>query len=98
MSAPTWTRRSRSKAARSLRSIDLEDRRRQSEREGRRRTWRTGPSRPITSVEGGLSADARDLLREGHVRAVRRGDFDGTFHLFKGGRELKGTFSSPGWG
>jgi hypothetical protein len=24
-----------------------------------------------------------------------KGDFKGTFHLFKGGRELKGTFSSP---
>ena len=24
-----------------------------------------------------------------------QGDFDGTFHLFKGGRELKGTFTSP---
>ena len=24
-----------------------------------------------------------------------KGDFHGTFHLFKGGRELKGTFSSP---
>ncbi len=23
------------------------------------------------------------------------GDFDGTFHIFKGGRELKGSFSSP---
>ena len=24
-----------------------------------------------------------------------QGDFEGTFHLFKGGRELKGTFTSP---
>ena len=27
--------------------------------------------------------------------ASGRGDFQGTFHLFKGGRELKGTFTSP---
>jgi len=27
--------------------------------------------------------------------ASGRGDFDGTFHLFKGGRELKGSFTSP---
>ena len=29
-----------------------------------------------------------------HARRAQ-GDFDGTFHLFKGGRELKGTFTSP---
>ena len=28
-------------------------------------------------------------------RVAGRGDFTGTFHLFKGGRELKGTFFSP---
>jgi hypothetical protein len=27
--------------------------------------------------------------------ASGEGDFEGTFHLFKGGRELKGTFTSP---
>ena len=27
--------------------------------------------------------------------AYGQGDFQGTFHLFKGGRELKGTFTSP---
>ena len=27
--------------------------------------------------------------------ASGQGDFEGTFHLFKGGRELKGTFTSP---
>jgi hypothetical protein len=27
--------------------------------------------------------------------AFGQGDFQGTFHLFKGGRELKGTFTSP---
>ena len=27
--------------------------------------------------------------------ASGQGDFQGTFHLFKGGRELKGTFTSP---
>ncbi|MEO7272848.1 MAG: hypothetical protein ABIX28_08135, partial [Vicinamibacterales bacterium] len=27
--------------------------------------------------------------------ASGQGDFNGTFHLFKGGRELKGTFTSP---
>jgi TamB, inner membrane protein subunit of TAM complex len=28
-------------------------------------------------------------------RAYGQGDFQGTFHLYKGGRELKGTFTSP---
>src|SRR5688572_12560214 len=28
-------------------------------------------------------------------QASGQGDFEGTFHLFKGGRELKGTFTSP---
>ena len=35
------------------------------------------------------------FFKEEAFTASGEGDFTGTFHLFKGGRELKGTFTSP---
>lgn len=38
----------------------------------------------------------REIFFSGeHFTLFGEGDFNGVFHLFKGGRELKGTFSSP---
>jgi hypothetical protein len=37
----------------------------------------------------------RIFFHRDRFTASGQGDFQGTFHLFKGGRELKGTFTSP---
>ena len=46
-------------------------------------------------VHGELSADEGDLLREGALACGRRRAFVGVFHLYKGGHDLHGDFTSP---
>ena len=59
-------------------------------------TSAAGPSRPTDLVEDRFPDAEEHLLPSRQRSSVSgKGDFHGTFHLFKGGRELKGTFSSP---
>ncbi len=75
--------------------MDLLERRRPDRRHRRRR------SRPLAGADSTSSARASTSRRRktssftGRSSTSRAsGDFTGTFHLFKGGRELKGTFVS----
>ena len=59
-------------------------------------TWRTGPSRPISCDRVIDFATQKNIFfHSQQFTASGRGDFEGTFHLFKGGRELKGNFTAP---
>ena len=55
-----------------------------------------GRSRPTRSRSKIDFAPQKNIFFHGQsFTASGMGDFTGTFHLFKGGRELKGTFTSP---
>ena len=58
-------------------------------------TSAAGPSSSISSGRGSIFRRRRTSSFTGRSSTSRAGDFTGTFHLFKGGRELKGTFVSP---
>ena len=58
--------------------------------------WGAGRSRSTASSRTSTSRRRRTSSSTAIAsRAYGQGDFQGTFHLFKGGRELKGTFTSP---
>ena len=72
--------------------IDIDTDGARTSRPGRRRHGALARADLPGALAGAVSADARDLLREGTVDAGGRGDFTGVFHLFKGGHDLVGHF------
>ena len=61
----------------------------------RGRIWRTGPSSSIRSSRQIQFPKQREIFfARDKFSLFGEGDFTGTFHMFKGGRELKGDFTS----
>ena len=58
-------------------------------------TSRDGPSSSIDPIADRFSDAEEHLLSRPALQRLGDRRFPGTFHLFKGGRELKGTFTSP---
>ena len=96
-SAPPCTRASRSPTARSIFDrIDLDERRRDLGRSTATSISRRWPEQ-IYRIKSHIDFPTQKdiFFHRDRFTASGQGDFQGTFHLFKGGRELKGTFTSP---